>query len=134
VLTLFLWLAVKMRWQLLDVKGDLPCPRHSHAAVAVRNRMFVFGGTDGKQLLNDVHIFDSATSTWSKPEVSGSITPRVHTAVDVVGHLIIFFGGQGPNGNDLNDTVALDTGALCCAALRCVALRHRSCVGCSMAA
>lgn len=100
--------AVKMRWQLLDVKGDLPCPRHSHAAAAVGDKLFIFGGTDGKQLLNDVYVFDTTTCVWTRPEVLGGIAPRIHSAFDVYEHLVVFFGGQGSSG-DLGDTVAFDT-------------------------
>jgi len=35
------------------------------------NELVIFGGWNGRERLNDIHILDIATSTWSKPVVGG---------------------------------------------------------------
>lgn len=40
-------------------KGVAPSPRDSHTCTTVENNLFVFGGTDGANPLNDLHILDT---------------------------------------------------------------------------
>jgi hypothetical protein len=44
----------------LQVKGlERPPPRHGHATCAIREKLFVFGGSSSEgQLLNDLWIYD----------------------------------------------------------------------------
>lgn len=41
------------------VKGIPPSPRDSHSCTTVGNRLFVYGGTDGTNPLDDLHILDT---------------------------------------------------------------------------
>lgn len=41
------------------MKGILPTPRDSHSCTTVGDNLFVFGGTDGKNPLRDLHILDT---------------------------------------------------------------------------
>lgn len=40
-------------------KGTLPSPRDSHSCTAVGDNLFVFGGTNGTNSLNDLYILDT---------------------------------------------------------------------------
>lgn len=63
----------------LQVKGaERPPARHGHATCAIREKLFVFGGTsaDGT-LLNDLWIFDQDSLNWSHVSCYGSMpSPR----------------------------------------------------------
>lgn len=41
------------------LKGVPPSPRDSHSCTTVGDKLFVFGGTDGKNPLKDMHILDT---------------------------------------------------------------------------
>lgn len=41
------------------MKGVPPSPRDSHTCTTVGNMLFIFGGTDGKSPLNDLHVLDT---------------------------------------------------------------------------
>lgn len=48
------------------VKGNPPSPRDSHSCTTVGNNLYVFGGTDGKSPLKDLHILDTCKSCFLK--------------------------------------------------------------------
>lgn len=39
--------------------GTPPTPRDSHSCTTVGDNLFVFGGTDGRRPLNDLHILQT---------------------------------------------------------------------------
>ena len=41
------------------IRGVPPSPRDSHSCTTVGDHLFVFGGTDGKNHLNDLHVLDT---------------------------------------------------------------------------
>lgn len=41
------------------INGTPPLPRDSHSCTTVGDNLFVFGGTDGVNPLNDLHILDT---------------------------------------------------------------------------
>ena len=50
------------KWQSIEPKGCVPCPRTYHSTASIDNRMFVFGGGHaGPQPVTDVqmHMFDA---------------------------------------------------------------------------
>ena len=56
--------------------------RSKHTMVAYNNSLYVFGGDNGKQMLNDLICYDSVSNVWSKTLNLSPPTPRYHhTAV-----------------------------------------------------
>ncbi|XP_077211289.1 uncharacterized protein LOC143846677 isoform X2 [Tasmannia lanceolata] len=109
---------VKQIWSKPMVKGVPPSPRDSHSCVAVKNKLFVFGGSDGNTPLKDLHIFDASSNTWLVPSLSGEgpDAREGHSAV-LVGKRIFIFGGSGKSDDDpeevyFNDIFILDTESL----------------------
>ncbi|RRT42465.1 hypothetical protein B296_00027087 [Ensete ventricosum] len=50
---------VQQSWSKPMLKGVPPSPRDSHSCTTVGDKLFVFGGTDGKNPLKDMHILDT---------------------------------------------------------------------------
>ncbi|KAJ4955110.1 hypothetical protein NE237_011893 [Protea cynaroides] len=75
-----------MRWTCPKVNGDLPAPRDSHTAVAINNKLLVYGGDCGDRYHGDVDVLNMDTLTWSKLAVRGS-SPGVRA-----GHVSVNFG------------------------------------------
>ncbi|KAM7478484.1 hypothetical protein LguiA_026697 [Lonicera macranthoides] len=76
-----------MRWSSPEAKGDIPVPRDSHSAVAIGNRIFVYGGDCGDRYQGGVDMLDMDSMMWSRLAVQGS-SPGVragHAAVYVIG-------------------------------------------------
>ncbi|KAK8573586.1 hypothetical protein V6N13_009676 [Hibiscus sabdariffa] len=102
-----------MRWTSPQVRGHIPVPRDSHSAVAIGNKLIVYGGDCGDRYHGDVDIFNMDTSTWSRLAVQGSL-PGVragHAAVNV-GAKVFIIGGVGDK-HYYNDVWVLDVNACC---------------------
>ncbi|KAL3695736.1 hypothetical protein R1sor_009812 [Riccia sorocarpa] len=83
---------------------------HTCNSVKSGRLIYVFGGYGQHDCqTNDVHVFDTNKSTWSKPMVKGSPpAPRdSHTCTTVGSRLFVFGGTDGTS--PLNDLHILDT-------------------------
>ncbi|KAJ5624915.1 hypothetical protein N7510_001224 [Penicillium lagena] len=101
-----------LRWELVDNYGDIPGVRMGHTATLYQgDKLIVFGGeNEHREYLSDVVILDLNTSTWTQPEIRGSI-PRGrarHAAVIHDDKLFIVGGVTGENNVILDDLTYLD--------------------------
>ncbi|KAG2440042.1 hypothetical protein HXX76_004157 [Chlamydomonas incerta] len=100
-------------WRVVEAKGDAPPPRVAHAAAAVGNMLYVFGGRNGLEMgegaSNQLHAFDTATATW-RLLAPGGPTPaeRSYHTMTSLGDKLYVFGGCGEKGR-LNDLHQYDT-------------------------
>jgi hypothetical protein len=101
--TVHVWSKETMEWKFLVTNGELPEKRSHHTGTVSGNRLIVFGGLsqEGKRL-NDIHVLDLTTLTWSQLEVRGTLpSPRLgHSCVMLGSKVMIVFGGYGgPEGH-----------------------------------
>nr|GMD46970.1 host cell factor 2-like isoform X1 [Ipomoea batatas] len=98
-----------MRWTSPEVRGSyMPAPRDSHSAVALDNKLFVYGGDCGDRYQGEVDVLDIDTFTWSRLDVHGP-SPGVragHASVNF-GSKIYVIGGVGDK-QYYNDVWVLD--------------------------
>lgn len=100
-------------WKKVSVNGRPPSARTYHTnSACLGDRLFVFsGGEAGAIPVSDpkLHIFDTASLTWSEPETQGSPPSARHGHIIVtVGSRIFFHGGMA--GDKIyNDMFMLDT-------------------------
>lgn len=91
-------------WECLKPNGDVPPRRTGHASVTYKDKIYVFGGTDGQYHYNDTWCFDIASSTWKELSCIGYIpVPREGHAACLVDDVMYIFGGRGVDGKDLGD-------------------------------
>ncbi|EPS71470.1 hypothetical protein M569_03290, partial [Genlisea aurea] len=104
---------VNMLWSEAALSGKLPTPRDSHSATTVGDKLFIFGGTDGKRPLNDLHVLDTASNSWIFPSVRGDVPePREGHSAALIGKKLFIFGGCGKFENSetyYDDLYILDT-------------------------
>lgn len=55
-----------MWWTSPQIYGDIPVPRDSHSAVAVENKLIVYGGDCGIRYQEGVDMLNMDTMMWSK--------------------------------------------------------------------
>jgi len=110
---------------LIEALSNAPiCPRHSHSAVAIGNKMIIWGGIcfyDGKgkpttetklkynsRVESSGAIFDIDTQKWTDlPQSEETIlTPRSGHSAIAIGSKMFVFGGQG--SRQLNDGAVFD--------------------------
>jgi len=104
------------RWSKPEfLTKDVPPPRRAHTAVSYQGKIWVFGGGNGMQALNDVWTLDVSGSMdrlkWEQVE-TGRKKPSCrgyHTA-NLIGNMMLVYGGS--DGREcFSDIWALDLGA-----------------------
>ncbi|XP_030530752.2 RING finger protein B-like [Rhodamnia argentea] len=106
---------VEQTWSQPTIGGTPPAPRDSHSCTNVGDNLFVFGGTDGMNLLRDLHILDTSSHTWVSPIIRGEgPEAREGHSAALVGKRLFIFGGYGKSPNDddevyYNDLFILNT-------------------------
>lgn len=102
-------------WQNLKSKSrDIPAPRWLHTAVAVGEKMVVFGGVSYSDIiLGDVWMFDVKKLQWLQSNPKGdAILPREgHSAVVVQKTKMYVFGGISYGHIPFNDVWEYNTAA-----------------------
>lgn len=95
------------KWERITFQSAAPLARTGHTLVPYRNKLYLFGGTDGDYHYNDSWSFDIATATWSELECIGYIPiPREGHAAAIVDDVVYVFGGRDVHGKDLGDLAA----------------------------
>lgn len=85
-------------WTKLSECDDFIGPKRSkHTIVAYGNLLYVFGGDNGKQMLNDLITYDCQNNSWSRALNSSSPTPRYHHTACVYNQSMFVFGNLQNN-------------------------------------
>ncbi|XP_040066020.1 leucine-zipper-like transcriptional regulator 1 [Ixodes scapularis] len=72
----------------------VPGRRSKHTVVAYKDAIYVFGGDNGKQMLNDLLRFDVRDKSWGRAFTTGSPpAPRYHHSAVVHEKSMFVFGG-----------------------------------------
>ncbi len=101
-------------WSELLPDGPLPSPRNAHSAIydAAADRVVVFGGDNGPDLLNDVWTLDLAAGPRWEEAPTAEPLPRARryhaSAYDGPRERMIVFGGTTGSVSPAGDTWALD--------------------------
>ncbi|CAK0875638.1 unnamed protein product [Prorocentrum cordatum] len=96
-------------WMELQTKG-CPGPRAAHSCDVIDGRLYVFGGWNGKRALNDLHMLDVASNSWTEVHPNGQApSARNNHTTAVVDLRLVVHGGH--DGNKwVADMHILDTG------------------------
>lgn len=96
------------KWQLISANTPSPPSRTNHTMVTFQDKLYLFGGTDGKLWYSDTWCYDPQENTWTSLECSGFIpAPCEGHSATIVGDIMYVFGGRSSQGNDLGTLSAL---------------------------
>ncbi|KAL9181920.1 hypothetical protein ACHAXT_012263 [Thalassiosira profunda] len=100
-------------WRTVETHGEAPQQRANHSSALLEkdgvSELFVFGGWNGSERLNDIHVLDTATSTWSTPRVLGvKPHPRAGMTLTALRGRLYLFGGSGTSSKCFDDLQVLD--------------------------
>ncbi|CAL5093230.1 unnamed protein product [Urochloa decumbens] len=98
-----------MTWDEFETTGTPPSPRSEHAAACFAERyLLIFGGGSHSTCFSDLHILDTQTMEWSRPQQQG-VTPEPragHAGVTIGEYWFITGGGNSRKG--VSDTLVLN--------------------------
>ncbi|XP_038069573.1 host cell factor 2-like isoform X2 [Patiria miniata] len=97
-----------LKWKrVTDTTGPCPRPRHGHRAVAIKDLMVVFGGGN-EGIVDELHVYNTATNQWFVPAVRGDIPPGCAAYGFVCdGTRLFIFGGMVEYGKYSNELYEL---------------------------
>jgi len=96
-------------WEIPHVTGDIPSLRLAHATTAIDKTLWVIGGREDKNDINDVYTFDTETNIWNKKITSEGFPICSYHSVVSINNFIYIFGGCSGNSGRLNTIFKLDT-------------------------
>jgi len=82
-------------WSLIQTTGKPPAPRGYHTSSIVGSKVIVFGGSDGHECFNDIHILDLKTNHWSRIDADQPVPRLSHSSTQVGSYLFIIGGHDG---------------------------------------
>ena len=82
--------------EVLQTKGEKPCPRANAILGNFQNKLYVWGGNDGYVVESSIHILDLDTMTWRS--VPCSIPSRFAASCVTVEKYMFIFGSDQKNG------------------------------------
>jgi len=100
-----------MTWRKVATTGESPQQRANHSSCILEEtgEIFIFGGWNGTNRLNDIHIFDTKTCNWSCPKVGGVLPhPRAGMTLTALRGRLYLFGGSGTSSKCFQDLQILD--------------------------
>lgn len=100
-------------WRHVETEGTPPQQRANHSSAVLeyedKCELFIFGGWNGSERLNDIFILDTETSTWSEPRVGGiKPHPRAGMTLTALRDRLYLFGGSGTSSKCFDDLQILD--------------------------
>ena len=85
-----------LTWMQPDRHGLAPSPRNGHTADMIEGKLYIFGGGDKAELLNELFVYDCHTGSWSQPAATGDApSPRSRHISAVVDKQLFIWGGIG---------------------------------------
>ncbi|KAG2173686.1 hypothetical protein INT43_005106 [Umbelopsis isabellina] len=92
------------RWRALQSQNEGPCARAHHVSAVCNNKLYIFSGTDGRNVHNDIWSFDLNTGYWEQIAALGYIpAAREGASSAVVDDVLYIFGGRAGDGQLLGD-------------------------------
>ncbi|KAI9267932.1 hypothetical protein BDA99DRAFT_435672 [Phascolomyces articulosus] len=94
-------------WSVITTTGSSPPERGYHTTTLVKDKLVVYGGSDGKLCFSDIYLFDLVNNHWTQMDTLDRTIPRLAHSATQVGSYIFFFGGHD-SSRYVNDVLLLN--------------------------
>ncbi|KAF5093333.1 hypothetical protein D0Z00_004116 [Geotrichum galactomycetum] len=99
-------------WTFIKPNSRSPPPRTNHTVITYQDKLYLFGGTDGKLWYSDTWVYDPLANSWSSLECTGFVpAPCEGHSATIIGDIMYIFGGRSAGGKDLGTLSALKISA-----------------------
>lgn len=113
--------SMQLRWEKVETSGPKPEARANHCSAVLGSKLYIFGGWNGTNRLNDVTVLDADTWTWQKLQPRGvPPPPRAGMTLTRIHDRLYLYGGSGAGAKCFSDLHILDLKEMCwCVRLMC---------------
>jgi N-acetylneuraminic acid mutarotase len=95
----------KGEWNLIQTSGDFISGRCGHSTVSNGKEMFLFGGYDGKNYLDQLFVYNFESKTWTKMDKTlNQPKSRQTSTLNLHNNSLILFGGENES-TPIMDTI-----------------------------
>ncbi|KAI8380599.1 hypothetical protein EDC96DRAFT_491528 [Choanephora cucurbitarum] len=94
------------KWSKLQTEGMPPIARGYHTSNLVKDKLIVYGGSDGHECFSDVYILDLVNNRWSQIDLDRPIPRLAHSATQVGSYVFVIGGHDGSRYS--NDVLLLN--------------------------
>ncbi|CAO3674013.1 unnamed protein product [Rhizopus stolonifer] len=84
-----------LQWTEIETQGVSPIARGYHTSNLIKNKLVVYGGSDGHECFSDIFILDLQTYRWTQIELNQPIPRLAHTTTQVGSYLFVTGGYNG---------------------------------------
>ncbi|KAJ9180247.1 hypothetical protein P3X46_008516 [Hevea brasiliensis] len=81
------------QWIAPPISGQRPKARYEHGAAVIQDKMYIYGGNHNGRYLNDLHVLDLRSWTWSKVDAKAGAesdeSKSLATVTSCAGHSLI---------------------------------------------
>lgn len=98
----------RLTWSQMIPEGPAPLARGYHTGNLIKDKLVIYGGSDGHDCFSDVHILNLTTSRWCQIELDQTIPRLSHTATQIGSYLFIIGGYDGSQYS--NEVLLLNLG------------------------
>lgn len=84
-----------LAWELVQTEGNPPPPRGYHTSNLVKDKLVVFGGSDGHDCFDDVYVLDLSSKTWTQIGLEHKVSRLAHTSTQVGSYVFVIGGHDG---------------------------------------
>ncbi|KAI7865208.1 uncharacterized protein EV154DRAFT_432980 [Mucor mucedo] len=84
-----------LKWSLLKPEGNPPIARGYHTSNLIKDKLIVYGGSDGHECFSDVHILDLVSNTWNQMDLDRAVPRLAHSATQVGSYVFVIGGHDG---------------------------------------
>ncbi|CAO3653861.1 unnamed protein product [Cunninghamella echinulata] len=85
----------ELTWSKVVPEGAAPFARGYHTGNLVKDKLVIYGGSDGHDCFSDVYILDLSINKWIQVELDRSISRLSHTATQIGSYLFVIGGHDG---------------------------------------
>ncbi|KAI8377153.1 hypothetical protein EDC96DRAFT_253495 [Choanephora cucurbitarum] len=84
-----------LSWKKMETSGPSPPARGYHTSNLIKDKLVVFGGSDGHDCFDDIYVLDLKEQRWSQIEVDRKIKRLAHTSTQVGSYVFVIGGHDG---------------------------------------
>ncbi|CAO0795739.1 unnamed protein product [Mucor circinelloides] len=83
------------KWSLLSPEGNPPIARGYHTSNLVKDKLIVYGGSDGHECFSDVYVLDLVSNRWNQIDLDRAVPRLAHSATQVGSYVFVIGGHDG---------------------------------------
>ncbi|KAI8972714.1 hypothetical protein BDB01DRAFT_808953 [Pilobolus umbonatus] len=84
-----------LQWTKIHPQGSPPIARGYHTSNLVKDKLIVYGGSDGHECFSDIHVLDLVDNRWIQIDLDRAVPRLAHSTTQVGSYVFVIGGHDG---------------------------------------